>query len=102
MSGRDTFIYYMDIYLVMHEVIHYPNLKTVLEIERVLKEADKVISKNELKRRLPKQIMHQTLNVVLEYLEESGKIVSDGKGIAWIYQDSPKLKKLLKRGVRVA
>lgn len=92
----------MNIFPSMQEGIHYPNLKPVLEVERVLKEADTVISKKELKRRLPKQIMHQTLNVVLECLEESGKIVSGDKGIAWIYQDSPKLKKLLKRGVRVA
>ena len=84
------------------EILHYPNLKTVLEVEKVLHEADTVISRNELKRRLPTQIMHQTLAVILEYLEESGKIMIGEKGITWIQADNPKLKKLLERGVRVA
>lgn len=86
----------------MQEILHYPNLKTVLMVEKVLQEADTVISKNELKRRLPTQIMHQTLSLILEYLEESGKIMIGEKGITWIQQDNPKLKKLLERGIRVA
>lgn len=86
----------------MAQLLHYPNLKTVLQVEKVLQEADTVISKNELQRRLPTQIMHQTLNVILEYLEESGKIMIGEKGITWIAQDNPKLKKLLERGVRIA
>lgn len=85
-----------------NEIIHYPNLRTVLIIEKTLQEADTVISKSELKRRLPAQIMHQTLNLTLEYLEDSGKILVGEKGITWIYNESPKLKKLLKRAVRVA
>lgn len=84
------------------EILHYPNLKTVLEVEKVLKDADTVISRNELKRRLPTQIMHQTLNVILGYLEESGKIMIGEKGITWIQSDNPKLKRLMERGVRVA
>tara|TARA_B100000315_G_scaffold134931_1_gene124309 strand:+ start:306 stop:569 length:264 start_codon:yes stop_codon:yes gene_type:complete len=84
------------------QILHYPNLKTVLTVEKVIQEADTIVSKNELKRMLPTQIMHQTLNLILEYLEESGKIIIGSKGITWIYNDSPKLKSLLKRAVRVA
>jgi len=86
----------------MPEILHFPNLKTVLQVERVLQDADTVISKNELKRRLPTQIMHQTLNLILEYLEGSGKIMIGSKGITWIQNDNPKLKKLLAKAVRVA
>lgn len=86
----------------MPEIIHFPNLKTVLQVEKVLQDADTVISKNELKRRLPTQIMHQTLNLILEYLEDSGKIMIGSKGITWIQNDNPKLKKLLEKAVRVA
>lgn len=85
----------------MPEILHFPNLKTVLQVEKVLQEADTVISKNELKRRLPTQIMHQTLNLILEYLEDSGKIMIGSKGITWIQNDNPKLKKLLEKAVRV-
>lgn len=86
----------------MPEILHFPNLKTVLQVEKVLQDADTVISKNELKRRLPTQIMHQTLNLILEYLEDSGKIMTGSKGITWIQNDNPKLKKLLEKAVRVA
>lgn len=86
----------------MPEILHFPNLKTVLQVEKVLEGADTVISKNELKRRLPTQIMHQTLNLILEYLEDSGKIMIGAKGITWMQNDNPKLKKLLEKAVRVA
>lgn len=84
------------------EIIHYPNLKTVLMVEKTLQDADTVISKSELKRRLPTQIMHQTLNLILEYLEKSGKIIIGSKGITWIYNNNSKLKALLSKAVRVA
>lgn len=77
------------------EIIHYPNLKTVLMIEKILREADIMIDREELKRRLPMQVMHQTLNVILKYLEERGMIIDGHKGILWIYNPSPKLKRAL-------
>ncbi len=86
----------------MPAILHYPTLKTVLIIEKTLQEADTVISKSELKRRLPTQIMHQTLNLILEYLEDSGKIYIGSKGITWIYNENPKFKKLLAKAVRFA
>ena len=78
--------------------IHYPNLKTVLMIEKVLKNADLMINREELKRRLPVGIMHQTLNIVLQYLEERGMIADTRKGILWIYNSSSKLKKAIDKG----
>lgn len=83
------------------KVIHYPSLKTVLMVEKVLQEAELAISKEELKRRLPTKVMHQTLNIILDYLEEKGMILSGEKGILWTYNESPKLKKLIKKGVEV-
>lgn len=83
------------------EVIHYPNLKTVLMVEDVLKKADRLITREELKRKLPTKTMHQTLNVILKYLEDSGKILDGRKGILWIYNPSPKLDKAMKEGVEL-
>ena len=74
-------------------IIHYPSLRTMLMVEHALKGADTTLSREELKRRLPAQIMHQTLNLILEYLEEKGMIVDSHKGILWIYNPSPKLRK---------
>ena len=84
--------------LLRKPMIHYPNLKTVLIIEKILREADLMISREELKRRLPTGIMHQTLNVVLQYLEERGMIADTRKGILWIYNPSPKLDKAIRKG----
>jgi len=83
-------------------ILHYPTLKTVMMVEEELRKADAVISKNELKRRLPVKIMHQTLSLILEYLESSGKILIGTKGISWLQNDNVKLKAMLKKAVRVA
>ena len=83
-------------------ILHYPTLRTVMMVEDEIRKADAVISKNELKRRLPVKIMHQTLSLILEYLESSGKIMIGVKGISWLQNDNAKLKAMLKKAVRVA
>lgn len=83
------------------KIIHYPSLKTVLMIEDALKKAEKPLTREQLKAKLKKGIMHQTLNVVLKYLEDSGKIIDSRKGILWIYNPSLKLEKAIKEGIEV-
>ncbi|MBL7148170.1 MAG: hypothetical protein ISS82_05070 [Nanoarchaeota archaeon] len=68
-------------------------------VEKVLEEADLAISKNELLRRLPRQVMRQTLNIILGYLEEKGVIMIGSKGVLWIHNENPKMKKLLEESV---
>lgn len=105
-QGENRLIYYMDLSLPMKQhtldVVHYPTLKTVLQVEDVLRKADTYISKNELKRRLKTKIMHQTLNIILAYLEDGNKILMGPKGIIWIWNENPKFKRLLAKAVRVA
>ncbi len=81
------------------KILHYPNLKTVLMVEEVLKKANNPMMREELKKKLPHKIMHQTLNVILTYLEESGKIIDGRKGIIWIYNPSKKLDKAIRQGL---
>ncbi len=83
------------------KVIHYPSLKTVLMVEDTLKKANNLLTREQLKKKLPTKVMHQTLNVILKYLEESGKILDGRKGILWIYNPSPKLNKAIKEGVEL-
>ena len=78
-----------------NNIIHYPSLRTMLMVEKVLRQADCMIDREELKRRLPVKIMHQTLNLILRYLEERGMIIDSHKGILWIYNPSPKLRKAI-------
>ena len=83
------------------EIIHYPNLKTVLMVEEILQKSKTLMTREELKRKLKTKIMHQTLNVVLKYLEDSGKIIDGRKGILWIYNPSLKLDRAIKEGMEL-
>ena len=85
----------------MEQILHYPDPRTVLIVEEVLKEAELAITREELKKRLPSQVMHQTLNVILEYLEERGLIIDSHKGILWTHNDSPRLQEAIRRGTEL-
>ncbi len=85
----------------MQEIIHYPNLKTMLMVEKILKEAETTLSREEIKERLPTQIMHQTLNVILNYMEQRGLILDGHKGILWTHNDSPKLREAVNKGIEI-
>jgi len=79
-----------------HKIKRYPNLNTVLMVEDFLKKnRDIPIKITELKKKLPKQIMHQTLQIILEYLFRSGKIIYGPKGIQWIYSEPEHLRKMM-------
>lgn len=86
-----------------NQVLHYPRLDTVLNVEKVIKRAVEPLSKNEIDRRLTKKIMRPTLNLILKYLEEGGKIATLKEGIIWIYREdiSKKLKFKIEKGVTI-
>ena len=80
----------------------YPNLNTVSMVEEFLKKNRDIPMKiSEMKKRLPKQIMHQTLVIILEYLWRSGKIIYGPKGIQWIYSEPDHLRKMLENALEV-
>ena len=85
--------------LLQEDVLHYPTLKTILQVEQILMNAEKAISNEALKRALGGRIMQPTLNLILRYLEDSGKIYISGKGIIWIYNPSKKLEDAVRKGV---
>lgn len=81
---------------VDHEVKRYPKLNTVLMVEDFLKtHRDLPLKISEIKRQLPKQIMHETLRIILEYLWKSGKIIYGPRGIQWIFSEPEHLRKML-------
>lgn|SRR3989344_5418301 len=74
----------------------YPNLNTVLMVESFLKShRDLPMTIADLKKELPRQVMHDTMKVILEYLWRSGKIIYGPKGVQWIYSEPEHLKKML-------
>ena len=79
-----------------------PNLKTVLMVEDFLKgNRDFPLTIAEIKKKIPKQVMHQTLQVILEYLWRSGKIIYCPKGVQWIYSEPQHLKKMFENSLEV-
>jgi len=85
------------------QVLHFPRLDTILNVEEIIKKVKEPISRNEIDRRLKKQIMRQTLNLILKYLEDSGKIALLKEGIIWIYKEdiSKKLRENLDKSVKI-
>ncbi|MBU2565670.1 MAG: hypothetical protein KJ655_05405 [Candidatus Thermoplasmatota archaeon] len=81
---------------------HSPTLNTVIMVENTLRNMEEsVISIADLKRKLPKQINHNTLKIILAYLEESNKIAVTIKGITWIHNPNPNLRKAISRGLEL-
>ncbi len=81
---------------------HSPTLNTVLMVEEVLKNMNEsVITIAELKRKLPKQVNHNTLMIILDYLEKSNKIAVSLKGISWIHNTNADLRKAIARGLEL-
>ncbi len=86
---------------ILEKVGHSPTLNTVLMVESSLKKSGELIKLAELKKILPKQIMHQTLIKILDYLQISGKIIIGTKGILWIYTERKELNELIKKGTEI-
>jgi hypothetical protein len=86
---------------VQMQIQHSPTLKTVLMVEQTLRESKEIIKISELKRRLPRKVMHATLLEILNYLQESGKILITTKGIVWTYTPTDLMDKLKKGGLEL-
>lgn len=88
--------------MIKQKPSHWPTLNTVIMVEETLKNMNEsVISVAELKRKLPRQVNHTTLMVILEYLERSNKIAVTIKGITWIYNENPNLKRAIMQGMEL-
>ncbi len=72
-----------------------PTLGTIQMVEQTLSEMKEYPTKNKLWRKLPRQIQYPSFKVILEYLEDSNKIMFDDDGtIVWTFSDDPKHDKL--------
>ena len=83
-------------------ILHWPTLNTVIMVEDTIKKMGKSIVKiPEIKKNLPRQVNHNTLILILQYLEQSNKIITSLKGITWIHNTSPKLRKAISQGLEI-
>ncbi len=81
--------------------VRSPTLQTVLMVEKFIDKNSGEYKKTELWNSLPKKVMWQTFQVIMEYLESSLRIVYDSEGyIVYIWnpefyekiKDSPEVK----------
>ncbi len=68
-------------YAQTNTIARSPTLQTVLMVEKFIEENSGEYKKTELFNNLPKKVMWQTFQVIMEYLERSYRIIieKDGK-----------------------
>ena len=82
-------------------ILHSPTLESVIMVEKTIKKYSQECGKYQLWKKLPKKMMYQTFQVIIDYLEESNKILIDKDGcIIWTY-DPQGIKKILSKGLKL-
>ena len=70
--------------------VRYPNLQTVFMVEKFIEENNGEFKKTELFEKLPKKMMWQTFQIIMNYLESINKILIEENGrVGYIW--NPKL-----------
>ncbi len=68
------------------KILHYPQLDSVLMVEKLIYDSSGEYKRKQLWSVLPKKMMYQTFVVILDYLLYSGKIAVDREGhVCWIW-----------------
>lgn len=76
-----------------------PTLNTIIMVEDTIQNyPNSVVTIAELKKALPRQVNHNTLMTILEYLEKSSKIVVGLRGITWIHNTNENLRNVALSG----
>ncbi|HLC56263.1 MAG TPA: hypothetical protein VJJ23_03445 [Candidatus Nanoarchaeia archaeon] len=82
--------------------IHSPTLESVIMVEKTIIKYSQKCGKYQLWKKLPRKMMYQTFQMILDYLEESGKIMIDKRdGIVFWTYNPERIKKLISQGLIV-
>ena len=80
-------------------ILHSPTLESVIMVEKTIQDYSQECGKYQLWKKLPKKMMYQTFTVILNYLEQSGKIIIDKDGcIIWTYNPK-RIKELMSKSL---
>jgi nucleoid DNA-binding protein len=78
-------------------LLHSPTLDSVLMVEKTIKKNSQECGKYQLWKKLPKKMMYQTFQVILDYLQNSEKILIDKFGVViWVYNPK-RINRLMKK-----
>ena len=87
--------------MVQTTILHSPTLESVIMVEKTIKKYSQECGKYQLWKKLPKKMMYQTFQIILDYLEKSGKIIIGNDGcIIWTYNPEM-IRKLISQGVKL-
>lgn len=81
-------------------ILHSPTLESILMVEKTAKKYSGMYGKYQLWNKLPKKMMYQTFQTILDYLQESNKIIIENGKIIWIW-DPEGIRKLIKKGLMI-
>ncbi|MEK6833689.1 MAG: hypothetical protein AABY32_06610 [Nanoarchaeota archaeon] len=82
-------------YIETNEIARSPTLQTVLMVEKFIDKNSGEYKKTDLFKNLPKKVMWQTFQVIMEYLESINKIGYDREGYI-VYIWNPEFFKKIK------
>jgi len=68
-------------YMETNKIARSPTLQTVLMVEKFIEEHSGEFKKTDLFKNLPKKVMWQTFQVIIEYLERSYRIIIEKDGV---------------------
>ena len=88
-------------YQQTNDIARSPTLQTVLMVERFIDDSSGEYKKTELFRHLPRKVMWQTYQVIMEYLESINKIAYDSQGYV-VYIWSPELGQKYRKRIDLA
>ena len=73
---------------------NFPTLNEVILVENTLQKIDdSLVTIRQLKEILAKKVNSDTLKIIIDYLEMANRIAVTSKGITWIHNTNPRLKK---------
>ncbi len=103
-TEKFKYLYYISVYnmnAMKTNITHSPTLESVLMVEKAIEKYSQECGKYQLWKKLPRKIMYQTYLIILDYLQESGKIIIDKDGcVIWIWNPQ-KIRGLKKRGLKI-
>ena len=76
----------------------FPTLNEVILVENTLhKINDSILTIQQLKESLGNKVNSDTLKIIIDYLEMANRIAVTSKGITWIHNANPRLKKAVSK-----
>jgi len=89
------------IYLYKMKSSHSPTLESIKMVEATVKKYSQEYGKYQLWKKLPRKMMYQTFSAIIDYLEESGKLMVDKRdGIVFWTWNPERIARAIKQGLK--